>query len=79
MANTDPFLGSIGHPKRVAMRLLFQPQLVSVMRSDCSERPEQMLFERSEFICDSERRERSCEADAALNFWLLFFQEKSKK
>ncbi|MBC8619018.1 hypothetical protein H8788_14830 [Parabacteroides faecis] len=26
---------------------------------------------------DSERRMRSSEAGAALNFWLLFFQEKS--
>ena len=40
--------GSIGHPKR-AVRLYFRPKLVSVKRSDRSERPERLLFERSEF------------------------------
>ena len=50
------------------------PHPASVKRSD---RPEQMLSERSEFICDSESRERSSEKGAALNFWQLFFQEKS--
>ena len=45
---------SIGHPKR-AVRLYFQPKLVSVKRSDRSERPERLLFERSEF----HRRQRS--------------------
>ena len=50
---------------------------MSVKRSIRRERPEAVLFERSEFTDDSERRMRSSEADAALNFWLLFFQEKS--
>ena len=50
---------------------------MSVKRSIRSERPEAVLFERSEFTDDSERRRLSSEADAALNFWLLFFQEKS--
>ena len=40
--------GSIGHPKR-AVRLYLRPKLVSVKRSDRSERPERLLFERSEF------------------------------
>ena len=40
--------GSIGHPQR-AVRLYFRPKLVSVKRSDRSERPERLLFERSEF------------------------------
>ncbi|WP_302430627.1 hypothetical protein, partial [uncultured Parabacteroides sp.] len=31
------------------------------------------------FRRDSERRERSSEAGSALNFWLLFFQEKSNR
>ena len=38
----------IGHPKR-AVRLYFRPKLVSVKRRDRSERPERLLFERSEF------------------------------
>ena len=50
---------------------------MSVKRSIRRERPEAVLFERSEFTDDSERRMLSSEADAALNFWLLFFQEKS--
>ena len=50
---------------------------MSVKRSIRRERPEAVLFERSEFTDDSERRRLSSEADAALNFWLLFFQEKS--
>ena len=40
--------GSIGHPQR-AVRLYLRPKLVSVKRSDRSERPERLLFERSEF------------------------------
>ena len=40
--------GGIGHPQR-AVRLYFRPKLVSVKRSDRSERPERLLFERSEF------------------------------
>ncbi|MBC5642011.1 MULTISPECIES: hypothetical protein [Parabacteroides] len=50
---------------------------MSVKRSIRSERPEAVLFERSEFTDDSERRMRSSEADVALIFWLLFYQEKS--
>ena len=50
---------------------------MSVKRSVRSERPEAVLFERSEFTDDSERRMLSSEADAALIFWLLFYQEKS--
>ncbi|WP_370860725.1 hypothetical protein [Parabacteroides faecis] len=50
---------------------------MSVKRSSRRERPEHPLFERSEFGGDSERRMRSSKAGAALNFWLLFFQEKS--
>ena len=50
---------------------------MSVKRSIRRERPEAVLFERSEFTDDSEGRMLSNEADAALNFWLLFFQEKS--
>ena len=50
---------------------------MSVKRSIRSERPEAVLFERSEFTDDSERRRLSSEADAALIFWLLFYQEKS--
>ena len=38
----------IGQPKR-AVRLYFRPKLVSVKRRDRSERPERLLFERSEF------------------------------
>ena len=38
----------IGYPKR-AVRLYFRPKLVSVKRRDRSERPERLLFERSEF------------------------------
>ena len=38
----------IGHPQR-AVRLYFRPKLVSVKRRDRSERPERLLFERSEF------------------------------
>ncbi|WP_418551157.1 hypothetical protein, partial [Parabacteroides goldsteinii] len=49
-----------------------RPHLVSVKRSIRSERPEAVLFERSEFTDDSERRMQSSEADVALNFWLLF-------
>ena len=40
--------GGIGHLQRV-VRLYFRPKLVSVKRSDRSERPERLLFERSEF------------------------------
>jgi len=40
--------GGIGHPQR-AVRLYFRPKLASVKRSDRSERPECLLFERSEF------------------------------
>ena len=40
--------GGIGHPQR-AVRLYLRPKLVSVKRSDRSERPERLLFERSEF------------------------------
>ena len=54
-----------------------RPHLVSVKRSIRSERPEVVLFERSEFTDDSERRMLSSEPDAALIFWLLFYQEKS--
>ena len=50
---------------------------MSVKRSIRSERPEAVLFERSAFTDDSERRRLSSEADAALIFWLLFYQEKS--
>ena len=50
---------------------------MSVKRSIRRERPEAVLFERSEFTDDSERRMLSSEADAALIFWLLFYQEKS--
>ncbi|WP_157277574.1 hypothetical protein [Parabacteroides goldsteinii] len=50
---------------------------MSVKRSIRSERPEAVLFERSEFTDDSERRMLSSEPDAALIFWLLFYQEKS--
>ncbi|WP_165364421.1 hypothetical protein [Parabacteroides goldsteinii] len=50
---------------------------MSVKRSICREHPEAVLFERSEFTDDSERRMLSSEADAALIFWLLFYQEKS--
>ena len=40
--------GGIGHLQRV-VRLYFRPKLVSVKRSDRSDRPERLLFERSEF------------------------------
>jgi len=40
--------GSIGNPRR-AVRLYLRPKLVSVKRSDRSERPERLLSERSEF------------------------------
>ena len=40
--------GGIGNPQR-AVRLYFRPKLVSVKRRDRSERPERLLFERSEF------------------------------
>ena len=40
--------GGIGHLQRV-VRLYFRPKLVSVKRSDRSDRPECLLFERSEF------------------------------
>ena len=49
MADTDTYTrDGIGHPQR-AVRLYFRPKLVSVKRSDRSERPERLLFERSEF------------------------------
>ncbi|MBF0765974.1 MULTISPECIES: hypothetical protein [Parabacteroides] len=51
---------------------------MSVKRSIRRERPEAVLFERSEFTDDSERRMRSSEAGAALIFWLLFHQGKSR-
>ncbi|WP_158579691.1 hypothetical protein [Parabacteroides sp. AM58-2XD] len=51
---------------------------MSVKRSIRRERPEAVLFERSEFTDDSERRMRSSEAGAALIFCLLFHQGKSK-
>ena len=53
-------------------------QLMSVKRSSRRERPEAVLFERSEFTDDSERRMRSSEAGAALIFCLLFHQGKSR-
>ena len=43
-----------------------------------TKRPEPALFERSEFADDSVVFRRSSEAGAALIFWLLFYQEKSK-
>ena len=49
---------------------------MSVKRSIRRERPEAVLFERSEFTDDSERRMLSSEADAALIFWLLLDQAK---
>ncbi|WP_293706782.1 hypothetical protein, partial [uncultured Parabacteroides sp.] len=42
-----------------------------------TKREEAALFERSEFADDRVVFPRSSEAGAALNFWLLFFQEKS--
>jgi len=56
MADTDTYVADtacyigvgIGHPQR-AVRLYFRPKLVSVKRSDRSERPERLLSERSEF------------------------------
>ena len=51
---------------------------MSVKRSIRRERPEAVLFERSEFTDDSERRMRSSEAGAALIFCLLFHQGKSR-
>ncbi len=56
MADTDTYMADtayhigvgIGHPQR-AVRLYLRPKLVSVKRSDRSERPERLLFERSEF------------------------------
>ncbi|MBF0766779.1 hypothetical protein [Parabacteroides goldsteinii] len=50
---------------------------MSIKRSIRSERPKAVLFERSEFTDDSERRRLSSEADVALIFWLLFYQEKN--
>ena len=64
-----------GKPERQTNR----PKLVSVKRSERGERSEDLLFERSEFQIFSEPKERSSEAGSALNFWLLFFQEKSNK
>ena len=51
---------------------------MSVKRSIRRERPEAVLFERSEFTDDSERRMRSSEAGVALIFCLLFHQGKSR-
>ena len=49
---------------------------MSVKRSSRRERPEAVLFERSEFTDDSERRMRSSEAGAALIF--AYFSIKGK-
>ena len=51
---------------------------MSVKRSIRRERPEVVLFERSEFTDDSERRMRSSETGVALIFCLLFHQGKSR-
>ncbi|MBC5644536.1 hypothetical protein H8S77_16785 [Parabacteroides sp. BX2] len=51
---------------------------MSVKRSIRRERPEAVLFERSEFTDDSERRMRSSETGVALIFCLLFHQGKSR-
>ena len=49
MADTICYIGvGIGHPQR-AVRLYIRPKQVSVKRRDWSERPERLLFERSEF------------------------------
>ena len=49
MADAICYIGvGIGHPQR-AVRLYIRPKLVSVKRRDWSERPERLLFERSEF------------------------------
>ena len=61
-------IGILGERKAFYER----PHLVSVKRSIRSERPEAVLFERSEFTDDSERRRLSSEADAALNFLVTF-------
>ncbi|RGZ02045.1 hypothetical protein DXA15_04075 [Parabacteroides sp. AM58-2XD] len=53
-----------------------RPHLVSVKRSIRSERPEAVLFERSEFTDDSERRMRSSEADVALIFGYFLIKRK---
>ncbi|WP_158579637.1 hypothetical protein [Parabacteroides sp. AM58-2XD] len=49
---------------------------MSVKRSIRSERPEAVLFERSEFTDDSERRMRSSEADVALIFGYFLIKRK---
>ena len=56
---------------------LERPQRVSVREGERRSVRETALFERSEFAGDSVVFRRSSEAGAALNFWLLFFQEKS--
>lgn len=50
---------------------------MSVKRRWKTERPESVLFERSEFTDDSVVFHRSSEASAALIFWLLLDQAKS--
>ena len=64
---------------RDTVALSIRPKLVSVKRNERSERSEDPLFERSEFRIFSELRQWSSEAGSALNFWLLFFQEKSNR
>ena len=60
--------GGIGHLQRV-VRLYFRPKLVSVKRSDLSERPERLLFERSEF--QTRQRTKGTEWLARLSLELL--------
>ena len=67
----------IGHPKRT-LSVLVKASADERPRRGKTERPEHLLFERSEFRCDSEVFHRSSEAGAALIFCLLFHQGKSR-
>ena len=77
MADTACYKGvGIGHPQRT-LRVLRKASAGERPRRGKTKRQETALFERSEFADDSVVFHRSSEAGVALNFWLLFFQEKS--
>ena len=78
MADTSHYIGiSIGHPKRT-QSVLSKASAGERPRRGKTQRPEHLLFERSEFRCDSVVFHRSSEAGEALIFCLLLDQAKSK-
>ena len=67
----------VGHPKR-KQSFLWKASAGERPRRRKTQRPEHLLFERSEFRCDSVVFFRSSEAGVALIFCLLFHQGKSR-